>query len=57
MKVQIGSYHSDIILSVMVLFIVGGLVYTGLNALKDGSEAVLQREGLGLVCNDGHSRH
>lgn len=46
MKIQIGSYHSDVIVSVMMLFIVGGLVYTGLNALRDGSESILQREGL-----------
>lgn len=57
MKVQIGSYHSDIIVSVMVLFIVGGLVYTGFNGLREGAEASLLREGLGGAIHHGNSRH
>lgn len=35
MKVQSKTYHTDVIMSVITFFIVGGLVYTGLNALKD----------------------
>ncbi|MCX5924785.1 MAG: hypothetical protein NT124_00600 [Candidatus Dependentiae bacterium] len=44
MKIQSRAYHSDVIMSVITFFVVGGLVYTGLNALKEGELPQFQRE-------------
>lgn len=44
MKIQQKTYHSDVIMSLMTLFVVAGLVFTGLNALKDGELSAIQSE-------------
>lgn len=44
MKIQSRAYHTDIIMSVIAFFVVVGLVYTGLSALKAGEVSVFQHE-------------
>lgn len=44
MKVQSKAYHSDVIMSVITFFIVGGLVFTGLNSLKGEEYSAFHRQ-------------
>jgi high-affinity Fe2+/Pb2+ permease len=43
-KKQSRFFRHDVIMSAITLFIVGGLVYTGVSALKENEISPLQRE-------------